>query len=267
MAEFQESLRTVSRDLFSLEINTVIKDTMTARKMPDAANALLDIAQTYATKLLELHIPLGAAFAEEDPDLRNPLAAWPKQEFDYDRLAISADTFGRLRWASVAGQVGLRALEADDRIVLVRIDRNCEQLVSLILRIEDGLKVAGIHGANRHGLNKKLVSTRSRSLLRLEPDDFTLVRKIWEVGVEKVVMQTVIQLDGDVITRISRRYAAPDLGHLFEIHQKSVEMSVRFWGLIANTVAVFLGSFAGLLGASKNPAKIARAVVSATERP
>ena len=265
MADFQESLRTVARDLFSLEINTVIKDTMTARKMPDAANALLDIAQTYATKLLELRIPLGDAFAEGNADLRKPLAAESKQEFDYDRLALSADTFGRLRWASVTGQQVLEKLEADDRIVLVRIARNCDQLVSLFLRVEDTLKLEGILGENWRGLNEKLVSTKSRSPLRLGPDDLTLVRKIWEVGVEKVVMQSVIQLDGDVITRISRRYAAPDLRHVFEIHQKSVEMSVRFWGVIANTVAVFLGSFAGLLGASRNPAKIAKVVVSAPE--
>lgn len=267
MDDFQESLRTVARDLFNLEINTVIKDNMTARKMPDPANALLDIAQTYATKMLDLDIPLGCAFAEGDPDFHKPLEAWPKQAFDYDRLTLSADTFGRLRWASIAGQRGLKALDADERVIIVRIARNCDQLKNLLLRLDDALKAAGVLGENRRALNEKLSAAKSRSLLRLEPDDLTLVRKIWEVGVEKVVMQTVIQLDGDVITYIARRYAEPDKRHVFEFHEKSVDMSVRFWGVIANTVAVFLGSFAGLLGSGRSRIKTADAVGSRLEQP
>ena len=171
MADFQESLRTVARDLFNLEINTVIKDNMTARKMPDPANAILDIAQTYATKLLELGVPLGYAFAEGDPDFQKPLKAWSKEAFSYDRLAVGDDTFGRLRWAAVAGQRGLENLAADDRIVVERITRNCDQLKSLLRRLEDSLKSAGIAGENRRSLNQKMVSTRSRSLLHLDPED------------------------------------------------------------------------------------------------
>jgi hypothetical protein len=265
MADFQESLRTVARDLFNLEINTVIKDNMTARKMPDPANAILDIAQTYATKLLELGVPLGYAFAEGDPDFQKPLKAWSKEAFSYDRLAVGDDTFGRLRWAAVAGQRGLENLAADDRIVVERITRNCDQLKSLLRRLEDSLKSAGIAGENRRGLNQKMVSTRSRSLLHLDPEDLTLLRKMWEVGVEKVVMQSVIQLDGDVITRIQRRYAEQDQRHVFEFHEKSVDMSVRFWGVMANTVAVFLGSLAGVFGGNRNPTKAPKVVVPENE--
>jgi hypothetical protein len=267
MTDFKESLRTVARDLFNLEINTVIKDTMTARKMPDPANAILDIAQTYATKLLELGIPLGYAFAEGDPDFQKPVKEWSKEPFSYDRLEIGVDTFGRLRWASVAGQRGLENLAADDRIVIVRIAGNCDQLKGLLQRLEDTLKSAGIAGENRRGLSRKMTSSQSRSLLRLQPDDLTMVCKMWEVGVEKVVMQSVIQLDGDVITRIQRRYAEQDQRHVFEFHKMSVDLSVRFWGVMANTVAVFLGSLVGILGGSRNPIKAPKVVIPDNEEP
>lgn len=267
MSDFKESLRTVARDLFNLEINTVIKDNMTARKMPDPANAILDIAQTYATKLLEVGVPLGYAFAEGDPDFQKPVKEWSKEPFSYDRLVISDDTFGRLRWASVAGQRGLEILAADERIVLVRIAGNCDQLKGLLQRLEDTLTSAGIAGENRRDLNKRMTSSQSRSLIRLQPDELTVVRKIWEMGVEKVVMQSVIQLDGDTITRIQRRYAEQDQRHVFEFHRMSVDLSVRFWGVMANTVAVFLGSLSGMLGGSGNRIKASKVVAPDNEEP
>jgi hypothetical protein len=192
---------------------------------------------------------------------------WSKEPFSYDRLEIGVDTFGRLRWASVAGQRGLENLAADDRIVIVRIAGNCDQLKGLLQRLEDTLKSAGIAGENRRGLSRKMTSSQSRSLLRLQPDDLTMVCKMWEVGVEKVVMQSVIQLDGDVITRIQRRYAEQDQRHVFEFHKMSVDLSVRFWGVMANTVAVFLGSLVGILGGSRNPIKAPKVVIPDNEEP
>jgi hypothetical protein len=112
-----------------------------------------------------------------------------------------------------------------------------------------------------------MTSSQSRSLLRLQPDDLTMVCKMWEVGVEKVVMQSVIQLDGDVITRIQRRYAEQDQRHVFEFHKMSVDLSVRFWGVMANTVAVFLGSLVGILGGSRNPIKAPKVVIPDNEEP
>jgi hypothetical protein len=267
MIDFQESLRNVARDLFNLEINTVIKDNMTARKMPDPANAILDIAQTYATKLLELGIPLGYAFAEGDPDFQKPIKAWSKEAFSYDSLAVSDDTFGRLRWAAVGAQLGLETLAADERIVVVRIARNCDQLKSLLQRLKEPLRAAGVYGENRRSLNQRMASAQSASLLRLAPNDLTMVRKVWEVGVEKVLIQSVIQLDGDVITRIQRGCAESDQLHVLKVHEKGVESSVRFWGVMANTVAVFLGSLAGVFGGDRNPTKASKVVPPEREKP
>ncbi len=53
---------------------------------------------------------------------------------------------------------------------------------------------------------------KNRPLWELKPADMTTLRKIWEIGVQDVVAQTVIDLDGDTITYISRRYTAPSWG-------------------------------------------------------
>ncbi|MGF1640468.1 MAG: hypothetical protein ACFCUO_05915 [Rhodospirillales bacterium] len=253
MIDLRDSLITIAEDLFNLEINTVVKDTMTARKMPDPANALVDIAQTYAAELQRLGIPIGYAFGTDSPDLGRPLREWPSTPLSFGSLSVSVETFDRLRDASVAAQNELADLLPDDRIVLVRIARNSDQIKNLLSRIKGTLEAGGIYGQTRRHINSTLVTTGSRTAIPLGPDDRTLLRKIWEIGVEKVVMQTVIQLDGDVITRIQSAYTAPDKRHLFDVHERSVDISVRFWGVMANTVAVFLGSFGALLGRRRTP--------------
>jgi hypothetical protein len=47
----------------------------------------------------------------------------------------------------------------------------------------------------------------------------------------------------------------------------SVDLSVRFWGVMANTVAVFLGSLVGILGGSRNPIKAPKVVIPDNEEP
>jgi len=60
-------------------------------------------------------------------------------------------------------------------------------------------------------------------------------------------MQTVVQLDGDVINRIQKSYADPKYKYIHDIHNSNVNVSVQFWNMVANTVATFLGTLAGLL--------------------
>ncbi len=50
MTEAEGSDRSLVYNLTNLEINTIIKENLTARKMPDPANAVLDVALTYAWK-------------------------------------------------------------------------------------------------------------------------------------------------------------------------------------------------------------------------
>ena len=68
--------------------------------------------------------------------------------------------------------------------------------------------------------------------------DRAKIRKIWEVGVEVVLVQTAIQLEGDVITRISPRLTSgANIDDVMKIHQHSIETSMKMWSRIVDTVA------------------------------
>ena len=65
--------------------------------------------------------------------------------------------------------------------------------------------------------------------LYLDPDQLALLRKIWEVGTTEIAMQTVVQLDGDVVTRILTKYADKEFEILHRLHNQGVDTAIGFW--------------------------------------
>ena len=72
-----------------------------------------------------------------------------------------------------------------------------------------------------------------------------MIRKAWELGTDEVVIQTTVQIDGDVVTRIYSDYTERDLVELMKLHEMSVNTSIRSWKNLLDTVNAF---FTGVLG-------------------
>jgi hypothetical protein len=66
--------------------------------------------------------------------------------------------------------------------------------------------------------------------LELRERDLVLIRKVWELSTEVIVMQTSIQVDGDVISRINSEYLKE---HYFlqlrDYHDKGVDIALQHW--------------------------------------
>ncbi len=71
-------------------------------------------------------------------------------------------------------------------------------------------------------------------------EDRTKIRKIWEVGTETVLVQTAIQLKGDVITRIFQQIAEKDPGNIMKVHQQSIQTAMGMWSNIIDAVIRFV---------------------------
>lgn len=78
--------------------------------------------------------------------------------------------------------------------------------------------------------------------LKLGREDYTVVRKLWELGTEEVAMQTVLELDGDVVLRISPKYAREDASAIHALHNASVDLSYQYWKTIISLVAEFINT-------------------------
>ncbi|GEM_PF-1976502 len=90
--------------------------------------------------------------------------------------------------------------------------------------------------------------------LELNASQLSLLRKVSEIGTERIMLQTVIHADGDVTTRIAERLIYEPNETLFNIHNQAVDSSVRFWGNLVDTIGRMAS---GLLGKAA-PGKAAK---------
>jgi hypothetical protein len=76
-----------------------------------------------------------------------------------------------------------------------------------------------------------------------------LLKKINDIGTEEIVMQTLVELDGDVTTRIQERFANDQNNVLLKIHAEAVDTSIGFWSKIADMISKIAGkAFNSMLG-------------------
>ena len=113
--------------------------------------------------------------------------------------------------------------DESDYLMLARLHDNCET-IQRIIRARDA-------------------DTKKE----LSVDDFVTLRKIWEIGTEEIVMQTVIHLDGDVMTRVQPRWAGPAGQGVLAIHNTSVHTATSYWKLLVETLRAFVESVVAMV--------------------
>jgi len=239
-----DEIRHIRDDVTRLEINTILKANMSAQKMPRPRHALIDIANRYGGSLLELARD-DAKYAELRKEATCDVQAFDTLRGIAEREGARRALALERRRASLSEE---QRLEAQRTIVLLgRIRRNCDHVKGMLHALD-----------RRHpGLLQPGVWTRSaiegaasdQRELPLTANERVLLRKVWELGADEVVMQTVVQLDGDVVTRIDPRYARAGSEAIRAFHAESTEVSLRMWKDLVETVASFFRSIVkGLRG-------------------
>jgi hypothetical protein len=195
----------IAGDLFTLEVNTIVKANMTGEKFPSVAEALGQIADDYEKKLLFLEsgsnnppvTASGESAGSSDASKR------------FEELALRANAM-----LSTIARDSLSSPSAEaDYYMRSRIRDSALRLVPLA-KAPDG---------------------------KLTAAELAVIRKIWELGTEEIAFQTVIQLDGDVVTRLQPKYANPSQRLVHAIHGEAVGVSVAFWKSLVELLETFFG--------------------------
>ena len=255
MSSVLDSLKQTARDLTTLEINTIVKHSMTARKMPPPGHAILDIAATYTDKIQgSLQIPLATPFTQQEQregEVSN-VEQWKQQRIERGTLICDDNTFRSLRRAAYRILEDCRELQERDRVILLRIKRNADQLRALLRNLDKRQRLRINSSDTFLGCNRRQLLERETKLGRhpqphLLPDEIALVRKIWDIGVEEVVMQSTVSLSGDVINRIQSGLEPQQAAALLEFHREGIISGTRMWKLISETLVSMTGGFAKLI--------------------
>jgi len=82
--------------------------------------------------------------------------------------------------------------------------------------------------------------TAEKFELNLDLRQLMVFKKANDIGTEHVLLQTVIGMDGDVTTRISKSFADQPVQFINQMHHEAIGISVDFWKSLI-TVVVKLG--------------------------
>jgi hypothetical protein len=222
-ATLGDQIKTVLESLCSLEINTIVKDNMTGQKMPAPERALLELAEHYDARLRE----------HGSPRIATTGVTGGPAEFERLRARGAAVITG---WTS---DPAAPAEQQADLMILYRIRDTSEQ----ITRIFEAAARRGqpIGDYTSHDVDDHPIE--------LTPDEIVTVHKAWDLDLEQIALQTVIHLDGDVMHRVSPRYAGgASAAPLLTAHDAALRTSISYWKTLVEIVGEFLGGLARTLG-------------------
>jgi hypothetical protein len=262
------ALRDLARDLINIETNTVLSSGITGRKMPAYPHALQDIISKFANFMAdEVGIDVDKFCQQFDEGVRQR-ASRPDDpdsaslENDQAARAIEPDfsvgsyctplpngpwSFYLLRWLAA------NALSQTQR-------RIPEQQASVLTRIRvnsDHLKIVSRELKKLGGGNPYIGVTRD-AILALDAktggtvpaippaplEALTMIRKIWDIGVDSIVFQTVQQLDGDVIFRVRSGLDLSKRQVLLEAHQQACNVAMSYWRSMFELIAALVSGLA-----------------------
>ena len=257
-----ELVRTTIYDLTHLEINTIVKDEMNASKAPDNAWLLLNsIAAKFHKKLKDY----GNKYQEEiegKVSLDNEINYF-RGEVVYggcsylsfieliERAKSAITTIREHKSQSV--NLGEDEVNADikmlERIITISKDlRNILQTKEKqrLQRGDEKPPRPAPPGELDFDIYENVKKFRTMTAREAEKYDLDLdlrqmmvIQKANDVGTERVVLQTIIGLDGDVTTRISQSFVNDPVPFVLDMHQNATSTSVEFWNNLVNIVVDF----------------------------
>lgn len=214
LASADNDARTILENLCNLEINTIIKRTITGRKMPAPEIALVGLAETYSKKLASLGAPA--------PD---KITGGPVQYRELHTRSIKL--------------IEAMTIESDEYGIIVRIRNTALEILCIFRAVRDRTGADVRDDSQEEAFDHPI---------ELRANEIIVLRKAYDLGLEEIALQTIVQLDGDVVHRVQPRYAKEEFRELLANHMEAVQVSVSYWGTLIDIIGTLMGSVVRLLG-------------------
>jgi len=280
MSKLEEIISSTVYDLTHLEINTIIKEEMSASKAPSSPRLILqDLAKKYHFELIRLGEKYIKSIGNDEESGHNLFRG---------EQVFQGSAYNSFRELSSRAQTAFERLTKDkDKVIETSKDEVKADLkmfkrietisndVRRILKIVDtikGEKVDSFEGVPIDKIKSELLKTINREKivpmdtykfdepevvnvfrtanydkakeeeLVLDLRQLLLFKKANDIGTEKVVLQTIIGIDGDVTTRISQSFADKPIEFINKTHNEAIGISVKFWESLVNVVVKLGGT-------------------------
>ncbi|ALG66810.1 hypothetical protein [Beggiatoa leptomitoformis] len=247
------SFKTLAQNVLTLEINTIVKTNMLGCKLPNSRReALWEIAYDYNSTMRDFgYSPV--------PELSEWSCAGIMAFLELRERAKRAGQLVELELERLKNQPVEQIQPLKENLtILNRIKIQSEQLVSMFISLahkaEENIDLDKIKEMARtdsdfrektniwnNDIERQRMQDDTLADLDLSPSQISFIRKIWEIGTERIVLQTVIQVEGDITTRISEYLIQHPNPTILKLHNESILTSVQFWSNLVKTVGEFAG--------------------------
>ena len=218
----KNAIVSILEDLTHLQIDTIIKKGMTAADPPDRIEELLfRLHARYVCKMKDI-------IADNDFDFYFKVA---------ECLRFS-DLLLQLRSLQTYMDDHNIWMEDTDYMVFLRMISFCQFIESLGRREE-----YKINGNPQISVFTVLLSAYDEFTLKgpVDPKELTKLKRSYDLGIEKIVMQTRIGIDGDIVSRIEEDFANKPRQLIVDIHDKHTKLSIDYWNSLINTAVKIVG--------------------------
>lgn len=256
----------IAEALLNIEINTIVKSEMSALKLPSSRRqALYELARDYHLKLKELEVraPVYWTFA----GLRSFGELRDRAREGKGKLESMIGVASPEEISSIRGKIMMLERIEDQSSHVVDIFKALEQKVKEQTRkqipgtlsapepmsAEELRKTGGEARAKEHPescfWNNDIERSKMNEIadLDLTTEQVTRIRKAWEIGTEQIQLQTIIQIDGDVTTRISEAFLRNVNKTLLDIHNNSIVTATGFWQSLVKAFGEIAGKAIDLI--------------------
>ncbi|MCS7020115.1 MAG: hypothetical protein RMJ87_13960 [Cytophagales bacterium] len=282
-------IKNLASDLLRLEINTIIKQNMSAEKIPSNKRVLLrKLADIYRQALIDYGLvksPHDPTITAKDADI---VLRWQfGGEFSFKELALQAGRGIKLMEEQMEKETDTIKLNTwnSRHKILQRIANQSYNMIGIFKLFRRDLAPDTLIQSNEHeDPNKELayVDKEHFNYLRYQrgelplscvpfrshietalwnndldwghinsatdlpflPDMLAMIYKAYEIGTEQIVLQTVIQVEGDITSYITPQYinmpeAIKEI--VMGVHNRSIHVSTQFWNTLFTTVINLAG--------------------------
>ncbi len=232
MADKKQRTKKFLLDLTSLEITTIVTDNISAESMGDPQQAIERISSLYASKLDAIAATHGAP----DPGKAAARKDVSAKASDASGGATRSAIRDRERQARRMKRKYGAQLSQEDHGHIDRIRDRSRELEGSNDKLGGSSAPTGA-GAQIHPAPQ---GPEAAERPEFSPEDMVALRKIWELGVEPIAAHTVIQVSGDVITRLHPRYATGQHSMVLELHRTGTSIATEMWSSLIDTAVSIL---------------------------
>jgi hypothetical protein len=232
----EQKASTISKlldDITTLEINTIIKDGMTAAHQPESIEDTL--RQLFVDYIRRMNLIINKYGFKDEFNFSESktVESFHRKLKDFRKFLLPGDTKPETR------------IDENDYIRLLRMLSFCEYLELKSERNDPKNCIKIKPYAEGLGDNIYVLDMSDSGQYRLIMDvrDRVKIKRMYDLGLENIVLQTRFGLDGDVVTRIGKDFADHPQEVVLKIHDNQTNLTVNYWKSLVTLVKDFVSEF------------------------